>query len=118
MRLLIAGLAALGALALAAPSNAQETSPAPTTKPAKGTAAYCNTLKSKPQRSACLKRVHAHASSATKPGPHKGKAAKKPEPTPPKQDTSAEMTPPAAAPTPPPTATSTVAVPPLPQKTI
>ena len=116
MRLLIAGLAALAALALAAPSNAQETppNPAPTTKPAKGTAAYCNTLKTKASRSACLKRVHAQA-SPDKVRPHKGKGPKKTEPTAPKQDTSAQVAP--IAP-PPSTSTSTVEVPPLPQKTI
>ncbi len=64
MRLLLASVAALAALAVAAPSYAQEDpaatpTPTPVTKPKPGTAAYCNTLKTTTSKSACLKRVHA-----------------------------------------------------------
>ena len=63
MRLLIASMAALAAVAFAAPSFAQdETMPAPTSSPtakpkAGTTAASCNKIKSSSQRSACLKKV-------------------------------------------------------------
>ena len=75
MRLLLASVATLAAVAFAAPVFAQDATPAapstsaptptptPTTttkhKPATNTAAYCNTLKSSTSKSACLKRVHA-----------------------------------------------------------
>jgi hypothetical protein len=118
MRLLIASMAALAAVAFAAPSFAQqeEPMPAPTAKPAAkakpGTAAYCNKLKSSSQRSACLKKIQvAKAQPAKK--------TRKPAATPaPKQPdlgqapASAPAAAPAAAPTGP------VAVPPLPSKTI
>ena len=60
MRLLIASMAALAAVAFAAPSFAQDETmptPAPTAKPKAGTAASCNKIKSSSQRSACLKKV-------------------------------------------------------------
>jgi len=118
MRLLLASVATLAAVALAAPSYAQsEAAPPPTpiAKPKPGTTAYCNTLKSASSRSACLKRVHASAKATTT---AKKSKAKKPEA--PKSDTSAWTAPsstPATAttPLPPP---QTVAIPPLPQKTI
>ena len=117
MRLMLASIAAFAAVALAAPSFAQEAAPTPTpsVKPKPGTTAYCNTLKSATSKSSCLKRVHAQAatpkapaaSTTHKPKPKKLDAAK--------TDTSAQLTPPpAAAPSPP----QTVAIPALPQKTI
>ena len=65
MRLMLAAVAALAAVALAAPSFAQEAAPTPTpsVKPKPGTTAYCNTLKSTTSKSACLKRVHAQAAT-------------------------------------------------------
>src|SRR5690606_20662549 len=59
MRLLIASMAALAAVAFAAPSFAQGTmpTPAPTAKPKAPTTASCNKIKSSSQRSACLKKV-------------------------------------------------------------
>jgi len=122
MRLLLASVATLAAVALAVPAFAQETAPAttptPTAKPKPGTAAYCNTLKSATSRSACLKRVHAQAATPkapTAPTTHK-KPTKKPEMTKP-ADTSASVAPapaPAGTMSPP----QTINVPPLPQKTI
>ena len=113
MRLMLASIVALAAVALAAPSFAQEAAPTPTpsVKPKPGTTAYCNTLKSSTSKSSCLKKVHAQAS--TKAPSHKAKP-KKLDAT--KSDTSAQLTPPAvpASPSPP----QTVGVPPLPQKTI
>jgi hypothetical protein len=116
MRLLIASVAALAAVAFAAPSFAQETTapaPAPAAKPKPGTSAYCNTLKSSSSKSSCLKKVHANAKAPS----HKTKA-KKVEP--PKTDTSAQYTPPppSATPAQAPSTSQTVAIPPLPQKTI
>ena len=123
MRLLIASVAALVAVAFAAPSFAQDEAPAaapvPTTKPKPGTSAYCQTLKSSSSRSACLKKV----SASTKAAPAATKTAKaktkKPisTPTVPKQPDSAQLAPP-AAPTSAPAPAGTVAVPPLPSKTI
>ena len=118
MRLLIASAAALLAVAFAAPSFAQDETPAaapvPTAKPKPGTSAYCQTLKSASSRSACLKKVSAQAKAApTKTAKAK---TKKPMTTPtaaPKQPDSAQLAPPAAAPS-----SGPVAVPPLPQKTI
>jgi len=113
MRLLLASLAAVIAVAFAAPAFAQElpaTPPTPVAKPKPRTAAYCNTLKTATSRNACLKRVHARAIPKTSPAKTKPKkleaAATKSEgnPTAP------------AAPTP--STPTTVAVPPLPQKTI
>jgi len=118
MRLLIASVAALVAVAFAAPSFAQDETPAapvPTTKPKPGTSAYCQTLKSASSRSACLKKVSATAKTAPATKTAKAKA-KKPAPTAtPKQPDSAQL-PPAAAPAAAPA--GTVAVPPLPSKTI
>src|SRR5215510_13390677 len=99
MRLLLASVATLAAVALAVPAFAQETAPAatptPTTtsKPKPGTAAYCNTLKSSTSKSACLKRVHASAKPSKAPAAATTthKKAKKLEP--PKTDTSAQLTP-------------------------
>src|SRR5690348_8460784 len=98
MRLLLASLATLAAVALAAPAFAQDSAPAttPIAKPKPGTAAYCNTLKSATSKSSCLKRVHAQAATPKSPsGATTHKKAKKPEA--PKTDTSAQMTPPAGA---------------------
>ena len=113
MRLLLASVATLAAVALAVPAFAQEaapaTTPTPTTtsKPKPGTTAYCNTLKSSTSKSSCLKRVHASAKSPTAPAAttttHTKKAKKLEAP---KTDTSAQLSPPA------------ISVPPLPQKTI
>ena len=119
MRLLLASVATLAAVALATPSFAQsEAAPPPTpiAKPKPGTTAYCNTLKSASSRSACLKRVHASAPKATTTA--KKTKAKKLEA--PKSDSSAWAAPPSTpaattSPLPPP---QTVAIPPLPQKTI
>lgn len=120
MRILIASLAAATAVVLAAPSFAQDTTPAatpsatpapstggttPVAKPKVGTAAYCNTLKSSTAKSSCLKRVQAQASA-----PKSAKA--KPKKLTTKPDSSAEAAPQAQAPP------QTINVPPLPQKTI
>lgn len=123
MRLLLASVATLAAVALAVPGFAQETAPAatptPTTtsKPKPGTTAYCNTLKSTTSKSACLKRVHASAKSTKTPATTTHKKAKKLE-APKSTDTSAQLAPPAAAPSSAQTPPSTINVPPLPQKTI
>ena len=114
MRLLIASVAALAAVAFAAPSFAQQEEPAaapvPTAKPRPGTAAYCQTLKSASSRSSCMKKLHAQATP--KAAPTTTKKAKKPT-TAPKPPDVGQLTPPASAPT-----AGTVTVPPLPQKTI
>jgi hypothetical protein len=125
MRLLIASAAALVAVAFAAPSFAQDETPAaapvPTTKPKPGTSAYCQTLKTSSSRSACLKKVSASAKPATPAATKTAKAkTKKPTTSPtaaPKQPDSAQLAPP-AAPTSAPAPAGTVAVPPLPSKTI
>jgi len=122
MRLLIASAAALVAVAFAAPSFAQDATPAapvPTAKPKPGTSAYCQTLKSASSRSACLKKVSAAAKAAPATKTAKAKT-KKPAPTAaPKQPDSAQLAPPpAVAPTAAPAPAGTVAVPPLPSKTI
>lgn len=132
MRLLISSLAALAALAIAAPSFAQEApaSSPPTAKTnAKSkprTAAQCEALKTETSRTACLKRLHAQAPAKApapaKATPGKGKAKtaaqKKNEPAPARTDSSAEA-PPAAPPSAPaPSQTGPIAIPPLPQKTI
>jgi hypothetical protein len=122
MRLLLAAVATLAAVAFAAPAFAQETAPAatptPIAKPKPGTSAYCNTLKSSSSKSACLKRVHTQASAKAPKAPVTHKKAKKldaPKPT----DTSAQLTPPAgAAPASGAMPPQTINVPPLPQKTI
>jgi hypothetical protein len=122
MRLLFASLAALTAVAFAAPAGAQQDAPAaPSAKPKQGTAAYCQTLKSSASKNACLKRVHAQAKpAAVKPVATKTKT-KKPAPAtatensaPPAPRATIATPVQAEAPTPP----RTIAVPPLPQKTI
>ena len=114
MRLLIASMAALAAVAFAAPSFAQdETMPAPTAKPkASPSAASCNKIKSSSQRSACLKKVQvAKAQPAKK--------TKKPTATPaaPKSPDVGQLNAP-AAPTAAAPSSGPVSVPPLPSKTI
>ncbi len=106
MRLLFASLAALAAVALAAPASAQQDASAmPSAKAKQGTAAYCHTLKSAASKNACLKRVQAQAKpAAVKPVATKTKG-KKPAPA---------ASAPVQAEAPP----RTIAVPPLPQKTI
>jgi hypothetical protein len=122
MRLLIAGMAALVAVAFAAPSFAQDENapaPVPTAKPKAGTAAYCQSLKTSSSRSACLKKVSAKATPKAAPTTTTAaKKAKKPAtttPATPKQPDVGQLAPPAYAPAP---AGGTVAVPPLPSKTI
>jgi hypothetical protein len=122
MRLLIAGIAALAAVAFAAPSFAQDqdpsAAPVPTAKPKPGTAAYCQSLKTSSSRSSCLKKLSAK-SSPKAPTTASAKKTKKTKTAPasiePKQPDVGQLTAPtptAAAPT------GAVAVPPLPQKTI
>ncbi|HEX9525832.1 MAG TPA: hypothetical protein VF949_22855 [Reyranella sp.] len=126
MRLLIASMAALAAVAFAAPSFAQTEEPAtapapapvPTVKPKPGTTAYCQTLKSSTSRSACMKKLHAQATPKAAPTTSKKKTKKTTTAT--TQPEVGQLAPPAAsspAPAPAPTG-GTVAVPPLPQKTI
>lgn len=119
MRLLIASMAALAAVAFAAPSFAQdETMPAPTSSPtakpkAGATAASCNKIKSSSQRSACLKKVQvAKAQPAKK--------TKKPTATPaaPKSPDVGQLNAPTSAPTAAAPSSGPVSVPPLPSKTI
>lgn len=117
MRILIASLVAVTAVAFAAPSFAQEASPTPTpttkSKPRAGTAAYCNTLKSESAKASCHKRVQTASAKSHK----TKKPAKQPA-----ADSSAQLSAPvSAAPAPvmpAPTQQGQVAVPPLPQKTI
>ena len=121
MRLLIAGMAALAALAFAAPSFAQDEvapatpapAPVPTAKPKPGTTAYCQTLKSSTSRSACMKKLHAQATPKATPTTTKKKTKK--TTTAATQPEVGQLAPPAPAPAP---SGGTVAVPPLPQKTI
>jgi hypothetical protein len=122
MRLLLASVATLAAVAFAAPAFAQDSAPAatptPLAKPKPGTAAYCNTLKSASSKSACLKRVHAQASTPKAPTTSTThKKAKKPE-APKPTDSSAQFAPPAASPSSAQSPPQTINVPPLPQKTI
>jgi hypothetical protein len=111
MRLFIAGIAALAAVAFAAPSFAQDEAqptPTPAAKPKSGTAAYCNKMKSASQRNACLKNIKVAKAQPSK-------KAKKPAATPaPKSPDVGQLAPaaPTAAPSGP------VSVPPLPSKTI
>ena len=122
MRLLIASMAALAALAFAAPSFAQTEdpttapapAPVPTAKPKPGTTAYCQTLKSSTSRSACMKKLHAQATPKAAPTTTKKKTKKTTTAT--TQPEVGQLAPPAAS-APAPTG-GTVAVPPLPQKTI
>ena len=122
MRLLIASMAALAALAFAAPSFAQTEEPSaapapvPTTKPKPGTTAYCQTLKSSTSRSACMKKLHAQATPKAAPATTTKKKTKKTTPTA-SQPEVGQLSPPPATSAPAPTG-GTVAVPPLPQKTI
>jgi hypothetical protein len=125
MRLLFASMAALAALAFAAPSFAQTEEPSaapapvPTTKPKPGTTAYCQTLKSSTSRSACMKKLHAQATPKAAPTTTKKKTKKTTTAT--SQPEVGQLSPPPAAssPAPAPAPTGgTVAVPPLPQKTI
>jgi|SRR6478736_2763393 preprotein translocase subunit SecD len=125
MRLLFASMAALAALAFAAPSFAQTEDPSaapapvPTTKPKPGTTAYCQTLKSSTSRSACMKKLHAQATPKAAPTTTKKKTKKTTTAT--SQPEVGQLSPPPAAssPAPAPAPTGgTVAVPPLPQKTI
>lgn len=112
MRLLIASMAALAAVAFAAPSFAQDETmpsptPAPTAKPKAGTAASCNKIKSSSQRNACLKKVNL------------AKAPKKTKKiTPPKSPEMGQLNAPAAAPAAAAPSSGPVGVPPLPSKTI
>ena len=124
MRLLIASLAALAAVAFAAPSYAQTSddsspAPVPTAKPKPGTAAYCQSLKTSSSRSSCLKKVSASAKTTTTKAAATttAKKTKKTTTTPaaPKQPDVGQLSP-SSAPAPAPS--GTVAVPPLPQKTI
>ena len=124
MRLLIASMAALAALAFVAPSFAQTEEPSaapapvPTTKPKPGTTAYCQTLKSSSSRSACMKKLHAQATP--KAAPTTKKKTKKTT-TAATQPEVGQLAPPPAASSPAPAPAPTggaVAVPPLPQKTI
>lgn len=114
MRLLIASMAALAAVAFAAPSFAQDEAqptPTPTTKPKAGTAAYCNKMKSATQRTACLKKIQVAKAQPTK-------KAKKPAATPaPKAPDVGQLAPSTPAPAPAPSS-GPVVVPPLPSKTI
>jgi hypothetical protein len=117
MRLLLASLAAVTAVAFAAPSFAQDTpsTPTPITKPAKhktSTASSCGALKSDSAKAACLKRQHAHATKphkTTKKVANKSSASGQPAPT---------DSVPAAQPAPSPSQSQSIAVPPLPQKTL
>ncbi|KAF0105934.1 MAG: hypothetical protein FD144_138 [Rhodospirillaceae bacterium] len=115
MRLLIASMAALAAVAFAAPSFAQDETmptPAPTAKPKAPTTASCNKIKSSSQRSACLKKVQVAKAPSKK--------TKKTTTTPaaPKSPEMGQLQAPAA---PAPSASPSsgpVSVPPLPSKTI
>jgi hypothetical protein len=124
MRLLIASLAALAAVAFAAPSYAQTQddglpAPVPTAKPKPGTAAYCQSLKTSSSRSSCLKKVSTSAKATTTKASATttAKKTKKTTTTPaaPKQPDVGQLSTPAA---PAPAPSGTVVVPPLPQKTI
>jgi hypothetical protein len=121
MRLLIASMAALAAVAFAAPSFAQdETMPAPTpapsAKPKAGTSASsCSKIKSSSQRTACLKKVQVAKAQPAKKTKKTGAT-----PAAPKSPEVGQLNPPAAAPAPSMAAPSSgpVSVPPLPSKTI
>src|SRR5215475_11678306 len=123
MRLLIASMAALAAVAFAAPSYAQTPddsttapAPVPTAKPKPGTAAYCQSLKTSSSRSSCLKKVSTGSKATTTKATASAKKSKKGTTTPsaPKQPDVGQLgTPPAAAPAAA-MPSGTVAVPPLP----
>lgn len=124
MRLLIASVAALVAVAFAAPSFAQNETPAaapvPTAKPKPGTSAHCQTLKSASSRSACLKKVtvaKAQPKATPKTSTKATSKTKKPAPaSAAKPADSAQLPPPAATPPAPAAAptSGTIAIPPLP----
>ena len=123
MRLLLASVATLAAVALAVPGYAQQeagpATPTPIAKPKPGTTAYCNTLKSANSRSACLKRVHASAPKAAPAATTTAKKTKTKKLDAAKSDTSASLTDaPAATPVQAPSSPQTVSIPALPQKTI
>ena len=117
MRLLFASLAAVTAVAFAAPSFAQDTpsstpTPTPITKPAKHrtSSTGCSALKGQSAKEYCLKqRAHAHV---TKPHKATKKVASKSAPAAP-SDTA-----PVTQSAPSPSQSQSVAVPPLPQKTL
>lgn len=112
MRLLFASLAAMAAVAFAAPSFAQDTSPAPTpaVKHVKHKTS-CSSLKSQSAKASCLKRAHAHAK------PHKATKKRVAKAATPSRPTPAESVP-AAQTGPAPSPSQPIAVPPLPQKTL
>ena len=128
MRLLIASMAALAAVAFAAPSYAPDEqapapAPVPTAKPKPGTAAYCQSLKSASSRSSCLKKVSAKSAPKAPAATTSTTTAKKTKKSPAtpaaaKQPDVGQLAPPAYTPAPAPASNGTVAVPPLPQKTI
>ncbi len=117
MRLLIASMAALAAVAFAAPSFAQDETmptPTPTAKPKAPTTASCNKIKSSSQRSACLKKVQV-AKAPSK----KTKKTTAPPAAPKSPEMGQLQSPPPAAPAPSASPSSgPVSVPPLPSKTI
>lgn len=125
MRLLIASMAALAAVAFAAPSFAQtqdESAPAPlpTAKPKPGTAAYCQSLKTSSSRTSCLKKLSSTSKTTTTKATataKKGKKATTPPAAPKQPDIGQLSVPPASAPAAV-TPSGSVAVPPLPSKTI
>jgi hypothetical protein len=117
MRLLFASLAAVTAVAFAAPSFAQDTpssspTPTPTTKPVKHrtSSTGCSALKGQSAREYCLKqRAHAHVTKPHKASKKVAKAAPSAVPG----DTA-----PVTQSAPSPSQSQSVAVPPLPQKTL
>jgi hypothetical protein len=111
---MLACVAALTAVALSAPSFAQDpsASPTPSAKPKQGTTAYCNTLKSASSKNACLKRLQASGNSAKAIKSTKAKAKK------PAADPNAGAKPPNAAAAPASAPSQNVEVPPLPAKVI
>lgn len=119
MRLLFASLAAVTAVAFAAPSFAQDTpsspTPTPITKPVKHrtSSTGCSALKGQSAREYCLKQQRAHA-HATK--PHK--ASKKVASSKSAPSTMPSDTAPVTQSAPSPSQSQSVAVPPLPQKTL
>ena len=125
MRLLIASLAALAAVAFAAPSYAQTaedsapapapTAPVPTAKPKVGTTAYCQSLKTSSSRSSCLKKLSASKSTKGTATAKKTKKTTKPPTDAAKQPDVGQLAPTTSAPAP---ASGSVTVPPLPSKTI
>jgi hypothetical protein len=126
MRLLIASMAALAAVAFAAPSYAQTPedsttapapAPVPTAKPKPGTAAYCQSLKTSSSRSSCLKKVSTAKATKTTTAKKTKKTTTTPATPKPQPDVGQLSAPPAAAPAAA-APSGTVIVPPLPQKTI